>query len=477
MDRSHVPKRCSPRNRYQTVRKAYNESDWPDPAPSVHSLILKHTNRTLRKHGRGIPQHVENTLLRMHYCRTPVLGTRQYRCVPCNYEKTVYNSCGDRNCPNCSGAKRRDWLDKTRELVAPGVTYFQVIFTLPEELSSLALGNRKEMYDLLFQVAWRCLSRKIEKELGIRSAGQAVLHTWNQRLGHHPHVHLAVPGNGPSLDGTRWVACKTTKDGQPFLVDNKELSAEFRKEFLSELEILISKNKIRIEEPGYIAEVLNDLAERNWNVFIERPPKPDMPAERMFKYLARYMTGGPISDLRILGEKDGRIWFLARSLRKGEGQIATSLESVEFVRSWCMHVLPKEYTKVRTYGAWSCSKRTKYRQDCERLHPATVEESESTRVKTELEKPKTKTAPNCPHCGQCMEVLRCDDRPSWREVILKNDHPGWYKPTDVECEFPPEPKPSWEHAYGSQTKKASEEPDLFDEIIAMRESLAELNTA
>ncbi|XZE18996.1 transposase [Pirellulaceae bacterium SH449] len=88
-------------------------------------------------------------------------------------------------------------------LSLPGVTYFQVIFTLPEELSALALGNRKEMYDLLFQVAWRCLSRKIEKELGIRSAGQAVLHTWNQRLGHHPHVHLAVPGNGPSLDGTR----------------------------------------------------------------------------------------------------------------------------------------------------------------------------------------------------------------------------------------------------------------------------------
>lgn len=139
----------------------------------------------------------------MHYCRTPVLGTRQYRCEPCSYEKTVYNSCGDRNCPNCSGAKRRDWLEKTRELVAPGVTCFQVIFTLPEELSSLALGNRKEMYDLLFQVAWRCLSRKIEK--------------------------------------------------------------------------------------------------------------------RMFKYLARYMTGGPISDLRILGEKDGRIWFLARSLKKGEG--------------------------------------------------------------------------------------------------------------------------------------------------------------
>ncbi|XZE21402.1 transposase [Pirellulaceae bacterium SH449] len=161
---------------------------------------------------------------------------------------------------------------------------------------------------------------------------------------------------------------------------------------------ILGTRQYRYEPCSYEKTVYNSCGDRNWNVFIERPPKPDVPAERMFKYLARYMTGGPISDLRILGEKAGRIWFLARSLRKGEGQIATSLERVEFVRSW-------------------------------------------------------------------------------REVILKNDHPVWYKPTDVECEFPPEPKPSWEHAYGSQTKKASEEPDLFDEIIAMRESLAESNTA
>jgi hypothetical protein len=275
---------------------------WIDPAPSVHSLLLKHTERTLKRYGQGIPQHVENTLLRMHYCRTPVLGTRHYRCDPCDFEKTVYNSCGDRNCPNCSGAKRRDWLDKTRELVAPGVTYFQVVFTLPAELSSLALGNRKEMYDLLFRVAWSCLSRKIEKELGIQSAAQAVLHTWNQRTGHHPHVHFAVPGNGPSLDGTRWVPCKPHKAGAPFLVDNKELGAEFRDKFLKELQGLIKKGKIRLEEPGYIADMLSELSDMAWNVFIERPPVPGIPSEQMFKYLAKYMTGGPISDRRILGE-------------------------------------------------------------------------------------------------------------------------------------------------------------------------------
>ena len=471
MDRSHVPKRRSTKRGATSVKKAYNETDWPDPAPSVHSLLLKHTERTLKRYGRGIPQHVENTLLRMHYCRTPVLGTRQYRCDPCDFEKTVYNSCGDRNCPNCSGARRRDWLDKTRELVAPGVTYFQVVFTLPAELSSLALGNRKEMYDLLFRVAWSCLSRKIEKELGIQSAAQAVLHTWNQRTGHHPHVHFAVPGNGPSLDGTRWVPCKATKEGAPFLVDNKELGAEFRDKFLEELQGLIKKGKIRLEEPGYIADMLSELSDIAWNVFIERPPVPGMPAEQMFKYLAKYMTGGPISDRRILGERDGRIWFLARSPHKGEGQIVTSLECTEFVRNWCMHVLPKEYTKVRPYGMWSCSKRTEYRQLCARLVANQSETSRNQASELSSAKPPKKTAPDCPHCGKCMQVIRAEDRPSWREVFERNGHPEWFHPINIECEFPQEPKALWEHAHAMHAMQRWEEPDIFDELIAMREAL------
>jgi hypothetical protein len=109
------------------------------------------------------------------------------------------------------------------ELTIPQATYFQVVFTLPASLSSLALGNRNEIYNLLFETAWASLRTKMEKDLGIQAAGVAVLHTWNQRLGHHPHVHMMVPGNGPSLDGQRWVECRMewcrkTKQMKPFLV-------------------------------------------------------------------------------------------------------------------------------------------------------------------------------------------------------------------------------------------------------------------
>jgi Putative transposase/Transposase zinc-binding domain len=319
----------------------------------------------MQQHGDQISPHVESTLLRMNFCRTAALGSRTYRCEPCNYETTVFNSCGDRHCPNCSGAKRRDWMESSSKLIVPGVTYFQVVFTLPEQLSSLALGNRKLMYDLLFKTAWQSLQAKIQNELGIQAAGLAVLHTWNQELGHHPHVHMMVPGNGPSLDGRNWVECRLTKrEAKPFLVDNKELGRDFRDLYLADLERVACSGELQLADSGYIADLIGDVRLIDWNVFIEGPPKPECPPERMLKYLTRYLTGGPISDKRIVGEKDGRVWFMARRQDKQPGQRLTSLPNVEFVRRWTMHVLPKEFTKVRQFGHWASTKRSSYLRAC-----------------------------------------------------------------------------------------------------------------
>ncbi len=70
------------------------------------------------------------------------------------------------------------------------------------------------------------LSKSIRDELGMQSAAAKVLHTWNQRLEHHPHIHALVPGIGPSIDSKSWVPCRMTKGTiheppKSFLVDNK----------------------------------------------------------------------------------------------------------------------------------------------------------------------------------------------------------------------------------------------------------------
>lgn len=148
------------------------------------------------------------------------------------------NSCGDRHCPQCAGAKRADWLTSTSQLLLPGITYFQVVFTIPDKLSSLALGNREEMYDLLFRAAWKTLKAVIADEQLFEAAAVMVLHTWNQKLEAHTHVHALVPGGGPALTGDRrWINSRRPDvkhcDGK-YLVDSEELKSEFRDNFRAE---------------------------------------------------------------------------------------------------------------------------------------------------------------------------------------------------------------------------------------------------
>jgi len=227
-----------------------------------------------------------------------------------------------------------------------------VVVTLPERLSSLALGNREEVYNLLYAASWEVLKAKIEKDVGIQAAGAGVLHTWNQRLGHHPYIHFVVPGNGPSIDGTKWIDCRMTKGTRsdppkPFLVDNKVLGREFRDLFLKRLAKKIEQGKIVPQDSAQIASVIKELSVIDWAVYIQGPPKRECGGELVLKYLTRYMTGGPISNKRIIEEKDGRISYRVRKKDKSGGRERFSLPGATFLQQWCLHILPKEFTRSR----------------------------------------------------------------------------------------------------------------------------------
>ena len=128
------------------------------------------------------------------------MGGHTYECPQCQHRCQVYNSCIDRHCPLCSGGRRADWLDKTSELLLPNIDYFQVVFTLPDDLWPLMLGNRRPTYRLLFHAAWEALREVLREELGCEPAALMVLHTWNQRLDHYPHLH-ALGSRRRALEG------------------------------------------------------------------------------------------------------------------------------------------------------------------------------------------------------------------------------------------------------------------------------------
>ena len=137
--------------------------------------ILRGYTPALLRH-RAAAQQVKSTLSKILLCRTATLKGHVYECPECHSRKHVFNSCTDRHCPQCRGAQRADWLAKTSEVVLPGLNYFQVVFTMPDKLSSLMLGNRRAMYDLLFHSAWRALNITLAKQQ-FQPAAHLVLHT------------------------------------------------------------------------------------------------------------------------------------------------------------------------------------------------------------------------------------------------------------------------------------------------------------
>jgi hypothetical protein len=276
------------------------------------------------------------------------------------------------------------------------------------------------------------LQRAIGAECGRQAAAAMVLHTWNQRLGHHPHVHALVPGSGPSLDGTRWAPCRYTqarpkKPARPFLVDNQALGRRFRDSYLRGVRRLIKAGVLEIVDPAKLSTILADVQSHDWVVFIQPPPKNTSDPADVLKYLARYLTGGPISDRRLIEVKGGRVYFWARSGDKSGRRVRVSLPTLEFIRCWTLHILPKGFTKSRGYGGWSNTRRAAYQQQCDRLQPtpaSTTATDLPVPPPPALESPPDETV-KCPHCRTEMKLESHRRRPSWRELFYGPDHPRW----------------------------------------------------
>lgn len=403
-------------------------------------LLRQYTPGFLNRHGNQAPPQVQNVLAKLAMCRTLALGEHVYECPQCQHRSHVYNSCLDRHCPLCSGGRRADWLDKTAQLLLPKVDYFQIVFTVPEPLWGLMLGNRRATYRLLFQAAWAALGELLREALGCEPAALMVLHTWNQRLEHYPHLHALVPGGGPSLDGLSWIRSKHPYHHgrhKPYLVDNTVLSARFRAKFLAGLAHLQDESELKLEDswsdlqdPATFVAWLNELDACDWVVYIEPPETEDAQPEHVLKYLARYLTGGPISDRRLIAHQDGKVTFWARSRDKGGGNPSEpyTLTGVEFTRRWALHILPKGFVKSRCFGGFSCRQRKAYLARCRTLvgSPAALAPPPPEASADEPAQAEP-FAPLCPRCQTPMKCVFQDERVGWRSVVNGPHGPAWYR--------------------------------------------------
>ena len=372
------------------------------------------------------------------------MGGRKFQCRDCDEITSLYNSCGDRHCPQCSGGKRTDFHDKASKLILPGVTYYQVVFTLPSELSELALANRHEMADLLVGSAWKTLSKQIKSEQDYDPAAISVLHTWNQKLDSHWHVHLLVPGEGPSLSGASWKRAQSPVDSANsdgyHLVRVDPLRQAYRRQAIAKLQRLRRSGKLNFG--GKFESLRNDkdwdafiekLESKKWVAYIQPPPSESSSANQVVRYLTRYLTGGPISDHRIAAADSEEVTFMARegTRRGGErSQVPVTLSTTEFIQKWCLHIQPIQLTKTRYFGGWCNQRQGEYRTRCEELL------SKLGRSRDSIDPQETADGvadeqPDllCAACGSDrMELIEQTPKPTWSELLDRESEacPAWY---------------------------------------------------
>jgi hypothetical protein len=194
------------------------------PAVEVADIVRDAGPLFAERSRRWINGQHEKVLSAIARCRTATLGGHRDQCADCGYTSISYNSCRNRHCPRCQGNARLRWL-RARERELLPAHYVHVVFTLPRELAPLALQNKRLIYNLLFHASAETLLEIASdpRHLGAEIGFFSVLHSWDQRLQFHPHVHCVVAAGGLAPDHDRWISSR-----QSFFLPVKVLSCVFR---------------------------------------------------------------------------------------------------------------------------------------------------------------------------------------------------------------------------------------------------------
>ena len=335
-------------------------------------------------------------------CRTAALGGHTEACADCGLIRCAYNSCRNRHCPKCQGSARADWLAARQAELLP-VPYFHVVFTVPAPVAEIAFQNKATVYAILFRTAAETLHtiaadpRHLGAEIGL----VAVLHSWGQNLHHHPHVHCVVPGGGPSLDGTRWIACRPG-----FFLPVRVLSRLFRRLFLDELRAAFEAGELGffgelagLAEPAAFSRRLGELRRVDWVVYA-KPPFGG-PAQ-VLAYLGRYTHRVAIANARLVSMTDDDVAFRWKDYRQHGTAKVMTLNADEFIRRFLLHTLPDGFHRIRHYGFLANGHRAAKLALCRKLLDVAPAEpdAEQARDIVPLRRPD-----RCPCCGGAMIIL------------------------------------------------------------------------
>jgi predicted Zn-ribbon and HTH transcriptional regulator len=372
------------------------------PPFEVADIIRAHGNSFVQRNRSWLTWLQLRVLSAIEHCRTAALGVHLDRCQQCGYEATSFNSCRSRHCPKCQTNARNKWIAEREKELLP-VKYVHVVFTIPHQLSWLALQNKKIVYDLLFRASAATLQEIAAdpKHLGAEIGFLSVLHTWGQNLQIHPHVHCVIPSGGLSTDHQRWIHPR-----YPFFLPVGVLSRVFRGKFVAGLQLAFRQRKLLF--PGSLKPLagekafhafLRPLFRQDWVVYAKRPFGGP---EHVLQYLARYTHRVAISNHRIVNLADGKVTFRWKDYAHKNKKRLMTVTAEEFLRRFLLHTLPRGFVRIRFCGFLANRRRRELLPLCRRL--LNVFPLPPSPMPTDSEA-KCSCGWLCPRCGGSMIVI------------------------------------------------------------------------
>jgi hypothetical protein len=342
----------------------------PISSITVNDIVRRNWDRYREKY--KVSEHERRIFRHIMACRTEEMGARVQECDSCDYTLTLYNSCRDRNCPSCQSMKKERWILNRKNEMLP-FQYFHVVFTLPDRLDPIVVRNKKKIYALLFDKVKETLVSAAgeRKYFGARIGFFAILHTWGQRLGVHPHLHCVIPGGGYDPAKRKWKRCK--KD---FFISFEVLAERFRSLFLTALKEMNSKNELVLEgseygHPDLFQNMIDELFNKQWNVFLKETYESET---NVIDYLGRYTHRIAISNYRIIKLEDDFVYFSYKDYKSNGERKTEKMHVLKFMRRFCFHIVPKRFVRIRYYGLLAHRNRSESIRECREYYEIKHEE-------------------------------------------------------------------------------------------------------
>jgi hypothetical protein len=267
-------------------------------------------------------------------CRTAKLGGHMQTCNQCDFAKPIYNSCRCRMCPQRQTLKRERWVSARKNELLP-CPYLHGVFTLPHEINILALRNKEIIYNFLFKAVAETLQEFAIKELGGKLGFISVLHTWDQKLKHHIHLHYIIPAGAFGRAQSCWIPSK--KDN--FLFPVRALYAVFKAKFIK----LLRDGRDSLSCPDHLQKpvdfhnFLDSLWHKNWIVYAKQAFKGP---SQVINYLGRYTHKTAISNSRIINVQGENVFIKYRDRKDRNIEKSIEVTGITFLKRFMTHTLP-----------------------------------------------------------------------------------------------------------------------------------------